>query len=202
MKRAASYRELAKGVAKLFAPLVEVVLHNLDTQKIDFIIGNAPSRKAGDDSHLSEQDRSYPLGVIGPYTKVGEGGERQRSVSIVLPGEKGQQRYMLCINFSVGDLEAASETLFQLLGTSKDKALTEHFSENWQDKINTFIESHLRQKGTRLRQLGREEKKELVLALKDKGAFKGKHAAQYIADSLKISRASVYGYIKQEDSDE
>jgi predicted transcriptional regulator YheO len=104
---------------------------------------------------------------------------------------------MLCINLAMGELEAANTILSKLLSNSEDKTLSEHFSENWQDKINTFIEGYLSQNRATVRQLGREEKKELILALKNNGAFKGKHAAQYIADSLKISRASVYGYIKE-----
>lgn len=196
MEHVKSYRELAKGIAKLFAPLVEVVLHDLTTQEIDFIAGDSATRKAGDPSHLSESDCSYPIGVIGPYRKVGDGGEKQRSVSIVLAGKSRQPGYMLCINLAVGELEATSNLLAQLIRNSEDRTLSEHFAENWQDKINTFIENYLRQKRATLRQLGREEKKELILALKNNGAFKGKHAAQYIADSLKISRASVYGYIK------
>ena len=197
MKLVETYRELAKGIAKLLAPLVEVVLHDLTTQKIDFIVGASVSRRAGDASHLSESDHSYSIGVMGPYRKIGEGGEKQRSVSIVLTGESGLPSYMLCINIATGELEAANNILSKLFNNSEDRTLSEHFSENWQDKINTFIERYLSQKRATLRQLGREEKKELILALKNNGAFKGKHAAQYIADSLKISRASVYGYLKE-----
>ena len=65
------------------------------------------------------------------------------------------------------------------------------------DIFAQFIENYLREQSLSLRQLGKEEKKELIFALKEHGAFKGKNAAQYIADSLKISRASVYSYLKE-----
>ncbi|MFK7827715.1 MAG: transcriptional regulator [Oligoflexales bacterium] len=193
-----NYQQIARGIERLFSPRVEIVLHDLGKNEISFIAGPASSRKASDPSHLSLSDRSLPAGVVGPYLKTGEGGEKQRSISIVLEGEDGHPGYMLCINFIVGELEKAIQILANYVVTSDDKPLNEHFTENWQDKINKFIENYLIRKSSSIRQLLREEKKELVLELKKNGAFQGKHAATYIAESLKISRASVYSYIKKD----
>ena len=192
-----SYERIAQSIELLFAPQVEVVLHDLQRNRIQFIAGPKSTRKKGDPSHLSDADRSLPCGVIGPYKKVGDGGERQRSISTVLEGDDGTPSYMLCINFNIGELETALHVLSAHITKDQEGTLEEHFAENWQDQINSFIEEYLRQRSSSLRQLRRDEKRELVVALKKNGAFKGKHAAQYIADSLKISRASVYEYIKR-----
>ena len=199
MSKLDSYRLIAKGIESLFSPKVEVVLHDLKKNKINFIAGPFHGRKAGDPSHLTSNDRSYPLGVVGPYLKTGECGEKQRSISIMLEGEEGKPAFMLCINFNVGELEKAISILANHIVKNDEKPLNQHFTENWQDQINNFIEDYLNRKSSSVRQLLREEKKDLVLELKRNGAFKGKNAAAYIADSLKISRASVYSYIKQKD---
>ena len=199
MKKVDNYRLIAQSIECLFAPRVEVVLHDLKKNKINFISGPFSSRKAGDSSHLNASDRSLPIGLVGPYLKTGDGGEKQRSISVVLEGEDGKPGFMLCINFNVGELEKAIQILASHVIKSDDKPINQHFTENWQDQINKFIEDYLNRKSSSVRQLLRNEKKELVLELKKNGAFKGKNAAAYIADSLKISRASVYSYIKQKD---
>lgn len=199
MSKVDSYRLIAKSIESLFSPRVEVVLHDLKKNKIRFISGPHKSRKIGDPSHLTASERSLPVGSVGPYLKTGEGGEKQRSISVVLEGEDGNPGFMLCINFNVGELEKAIQILASHVIKKEDKPLNQHFSENWQDQINKFIEDYLNRKSSSIRQLPRDEKKDLVLELKKNGAFKGKNAAGYIADSLKISRASVYSYIKQKD---
>ncbi|MDD9950795.1 MAG: PAS domain-containing protein [Zetaproteobacteria bacterium] len=199
MKLIENYRTIAASIEMLFSPQVEVVLHDLATNTINFIAGSTTNRKVGSPSHLSQADRALPAGGLGPYTKMGEDGEKQRSISIVLCNEDHHPAYMLCINFKVGELERAIQTLSTHITRHTNKALNEHFTESWQDKINTFIGDYLSKKSSSIKQLHRNEKKELVLELKKNGAFQGKHAAQYIANALKISRASIYSYIRQKD---
>ena len=104
---------------------------------------------------------------------------------------------MLCINFETSQLTHATEAIRQLVSTATATKMTEHFVENWQDKINEFTRNYLTERGASLRQLASHEKRELVWALKQNGAFKQKRAAEYVASALKISRATVYGYLKK-----
>lgn len=193
-----NYLNISRAIASLLAPLVEVVVHDLKRHKIAFIAGHPGVRKIGEPSHLSPEDLKQPLGVIGPYKKVGEAGSEQKSISVVLGDKEDQPAYMLCINLRIAELVEAKDLLTSLLSLDQTKALSDHFTENWQDKINVFIKNYLSQRSSSVRQLTREEKKDLVLALRDHGGFNGKNAAQYIADSLKISRASVYNYLSEQ----
>ncbi|WP_371923148.1 helix-turn-helix domain-containing protein [Legionella sp. 27cVA30] len=43
--------------------------------------------------------------------------------------------------------------------------------------------------------LNRKEKKALVIHLHRVGAFSGKNSAQYIAEILNVSRATIYNYL-------
>ena len=79
----------------------------------------------------------------------------------------------------------------------KAPLLVDFFDENRQDKINRFVADWVGQKGLVLEQLGKKEKQELILQLQKHGAFQTKNAAAYIARTLDISRASVYGYLKR-----
>ena len=71
------------------------------------------------------------------------------------------------------------------------------FDDHWQDKIHSYIADYLSAHKKTVGQLSREEKQNLVIHLEAKGAFHGKNAASYIGQILKISRASVYAYLKK-----
>lgn len=187
---------LAEAVSKLFHPFVEVVVHDLNKNRIAHLSGQLSPRKAGDPSYLSKADRSLPPGVYGPYSKLSSDGKAMKSVSMVLPAEN-QDRFMVCINFNISEFQNIQSVMSSLVSLAGVQALEEIFDENWQDKIHKFINETLKEKHLTLSQLSRDEKKELVFELRKKGAFKGKNAAAYIAQVLDISRASVYGYLKE-----
>ena len=73
----------------------------------------------------------------------------------------------------------------------------ELFRDDWQERINTFLHGRLREPARRLRErqvaeLTREHRRELVEALYAEGAFRGKSAANYVANVLGMGRATVY----------
>ena len=73
-----------------------------------------------------------------------------------------------------------------------------NWREDWQERINHYIHNYLAEHHLTLETLTRQEKKELIDHLQQIGAFTAKNAATYIAQILNISRASVYGYLKEE----
>lgn len=193
-----NYMNIARGLVELFSPLAEVVIHDLKHHAICFIKGPNSTRQVGEPSYLSDEDRAYPVGNFSLYHKVGDGGRQQKSASLVLGDENNKPRYLLCINMHIDELHVAQNILAALTTIPGNSDLKEFFEENWQDRINRFIQEFLKKRGSSLQQLSRSEKKKLVLDLKQKGAFNGKNAAEYIAKSLKISRATVYIYLKNE----
>lgn len=69
------------------------------------------------------------------------------------------------------------------------------FKDDWQDRINDYIHSYLNTQHLSLETLDRKEKKELIEHLYTIGAFTGKNSAKYIAQVIKVSRATVYNYL-------
>lgn len=188
---------LAEGILKLFHPFVEVVVHHLDKNKILYLAGASSSRTVGESSYLSKADRSLPPGVYGPYSKMSSEGKAMKSVSIVFPFEKSG-RTMMCINYDVSEFQKVQSLMGTLTAFTGMKSLEEVFDENWQDRIHKYISEVLIEKGLTVSQLNRENKKELVFKLREKGVFNGKNAAAYIGQILNVSRASIYGYLKEE----
>ncbi|MGF6690891.1 helix-turn-helix transcriptional regulator [Metapseudomonas resinovorans] len=194
-----NYRAIADAIATLFFPHAEVVLHDLRTQKIDYIANNISKRCVGDDAALEDMlSEDVDERTIGPYEKLNWDGQKIRSMSTVLRDAQGAPVAVLCINLNISLFEAAKAALDLFLSSSKlipqPDAL---FRDDWQERINTFLHNWLRQRQLGLNLLTREHKRELVLALHAEGAFKGKSAANYVANVLNMGRATVYKHLKE-----
>ncbi|MDR0278506.1 MAG: transcriptional regulator [Paucimonas sp.] len=194
-----NYRAIADAIATLFFPHAEVVLHDLRTQKIDYIANNLSKREVGDDAALEDMfEDGTDETNIGPYEKLNWDGQKIRSLSTVLRDAAGQPLAVLCINLNISLFENVKAALDLFLSPSKlipqPDAL---FRDDWQERINTFLNSWLRQRQLSLNLLNRDHKRELVLALHAEGAFKGKSAANYVANVLNMGRATVYKHLKE-----
>ncbi|MEG1042428.1 helix-turn-helix transcriptional regulator [Pseudomonas sp. NUPR-001] len=194
-----NYRAIADAIATLFFPHAEVVLHDLRSQKIDYIANNLSKRQVGDDAALEDMlETGSEETNIGPYEKLNWDGQKIRSLSTVLRNAAGTPQAVLCINLNITLFENAKAALDLFLSPSKlipqPDAL---FRDDWQERINTFLNAWLRQRQLSLNLLTRDHKRELVLALHAEGAFKGKSSANYVANVLGMGRATVYKHLKE-----
>ncbi|MBM5460376.1 transcriptional regulator [Pseudomonas sp. P66] len=194
-----NYRAIADAIATLFFPHAEVVLHDLRSQKIDYIANNLSKREVGDDAALEDMlETGTDETNIGPYEKLNWDGQKIRSLSTVLRDEAGRPLAVLCINLNISLFENAKAALDLFLSPSKLIAQPDAlFRDDWQERINTFLNTWLRQRQLSLNLLTRDHKRELVLALHAEGAFKGKSAANYVANVLGMGRATVYKHLKE-----
>ncbi|MGZ0784439.1 helix-turn-helix transcriptional regulator [Pseudomonas saponiphila] len=194
-----NFRAIADAIATLFFPHAEVVLHDLRTQKIDYIANNLSKREVGDDAALEDLlsgDSSERN--IGPYEKLNWDGQKIRSLSSVLRDSQGQPMAVLCINLNISLFENAKAALDLFLSPSKLIPQPDSlFRDDWQERINTFLHNWLRERQLGLNLLTRDHKRELVLALHAEGAFKGKSASNYVANVLNMGRATVYKHLKE-----
>ncbi|HCR60500.1 MAG TPA: hypothetical protein DIW66_01140 [Serratia liquefaciens] len=191
-------QSVADGIAALFFPNVEVVIHDLSTNKVAYLANNLSKRKPGDDAGLEDFDIDSEGQVTGPYEKLNWDGKKMRSVSIAAKDEQGVPRYLLCINLSTATFEDARNALDMFLSVTRLQPQPQQlFKDDWQEKINTFLHEWIRQQNASLGSLSREQKKQLVIDLYNEGAFKAKSAADYIANVLSLGRATVYKYLKE-----
>ncbi|MDE1181602.1 PAS domain-containing protein [Paraburkholderia sp.] len=192
------YAPIADGIAALFFPYAEVVIHDLHDQTVVYLANNLSKREIGDDSALEEIDASADERVIGPYEKLNWDGRRMRCVSNVLFDDAGKAAGMMCINFNIAVFDDVRTTLDLFIkGTGIGTKPEELFRDDWQDRINTFLHGWLRERQIGLNSLTREHKREIVEALHAEGAFRGKSSANYVAAVLTMGRATVYKHLKQ-----
>lgn len=192
------YAPIADGIAALFFPYAEVVIHDLHDQTVLYLANNLSKREIGDDSALEETEHSARERVIGPYEKLNWDGRRMRCVSNVLFDDNGQPAGMLCINFNIAVFEDVRSTLDLFIkGAGVVAQPEELFRDDWQERINTFLHGWLRERQIGLNGLTREHRRELVEALYAEGAFRGKSSANYVANVLGMGRATVYKHLKQ-----
>lgn len=196
---------IAQTFSRLLHPFAEVVIHDLEKDQIEAIYNSFSQRVVGDDSYLDRWDFTVDPeeNIIGPYEKINYDGRRLKSISLVLRNDKEKAVGFLCINMDISVFENYRDTL-QMFLSNNDGNISEDkqslFKDDLYEQINMFVQNYCREQGVSLERLNREDKKALILNLRDKRAFNGKNATNYIARILNISRATVYNYLKESET--
>ena len=193
------YAPVADGIAALFYPCAEVVIHDLRDQTIAYLVNNLSKLEVGGPSVLDEVHYAARGRTIGPYEKLNWDGRRMRCVSNILFDDTGKPAGMLCINFNIAVFEDVRATLDLFIkgGNLTDAPAEDLFRDDWQDRINTYLHTWLRERQIGINALTREHKREIVEALHAQGAFRGRSSANYVAAVLTMGRATVYKILKQ-----
>lgn len=199
MDHLSTYQNLADAIAALLHPHAEVVVHDLASKTVAYIANPYSNRELGAPSLIDDVDLSDGKPVIGPYQKLNWDGRMLKSISVVMKDAQGAPEALFCINLDNTEISR----LHQLLGTmlalpqAQDEAVESLFKDDWHDRINHAIQAWLRDEGMTLQSLTREDKRRLVMHLKDQGAFDGPGAAPYAAKCLGLGRATIYKYLKE-----
>lgn len=192
------YAPLADSIAALFFPYAEVVIHDLHAQTVLYLANNLSKREIGDASTFDEIDHAARERIAGPYEKLNWDGRRMRCVSNILFDDQGKPAGMMCISFNIAvfeDMRGALDLFIK--GAGIVPPTDELFRDDWQDRIHAFLHGWLRERQLGLNGLTREHRRELVAALYEEGAFRGKSSADYVAAVLGMGRATVYKHLKQ-----
>jgi predicted transcriptional regulator YheO len=193
------YAPIADGIAALLYPCAEVVIHDLRDQTIAYLVNNLSKLEVGGPSVLDEVHYAARGQTIGPYEKLNWDGRRMRCVSNILFDDDGKPAGMLCVNFNIAVFEDVRSTLDLFIkgGSLSDAPAEDLFRDDWQDRINTYLHTWLRERQIGINALTREHKREIVEALHAQGAFRGRSSANYVAAVLTMGRATVYKILKQ-----
>lgn len=193
----------AEAFSRLLHPLAEVVIHDLEKDQIEAIYNPISRREVGDNSYLDRIDFDESERVIGPYEKTNWDGRSLKSISIVIRNASGKAEGFLCINLDISMFETANQLLQTFL--KNNRVISEQsqrvFKDDLYEKINLYVQNYCREHQVSIEALNRTDKKEIINALVEEGAFQGKNAANYIGRVLGISRATVYNYLKSEEEE-
>ncbi|MCG8335325.1 MAG: PAS domain-containing protein [Proteobacteria bacterium] len=193
-----TYKSIADGIAILLHPFAEVVIHDLSSQTIVHLVNNISKREVGSPSLLDSFETNQNQKVVGPYEKLNWDGRKLKSITISIQGEDDQVVGLMCINLDCSGLFDVFSVLQTFL---KPEGMLEKpdevFKDDWQEKINLFIHSWLKENNLNLNSLNKSNRKKIIEIINDKGGFKGKNAATYVGGILGLGRATVYKYLKE-----
>ena len=193
------YKPVADAVAVLFAPDVEVVIHEIQTDTVFYIANPVSGRKPGDISLLELDDRDLEPkdGVIGPYEKAGESGQRVRAATAVLRDGRGKAVGLMCINQDYSVYEPALNLLERLIRPPQAEQHPEIlFQNDWRDQIKLEVRAFLEEHNHAPDRLAPGERKRLIARLDEKGLFFAKKSIEQVAAIIGVSRATAYNDLK------
>ena len=192
---------IAEGISKLLFPFGEVVVHDLESDSIFAIYNPISRREVGDSSYLDRIDFGKADQVIGPYEKINWDGRKLKCISIVLRNARRAAEGFICINLDISAFDGMQRLVGQFLNNGSTMSTEEQrlFKDDLYEKINSFVQGYCLKQQVALDSLGREQRKNLISALQEQGAFREKNAATYIGRILGVSRATVYNYLKGEE---
>ncbi len=198
-KQLENFIPLCDSIGKLFYPNIEVVLHDLESQKLVHIVNPFSKREIGDNMINDVKNfESIEEDVVGPYNKTNIDGTKLKTVSTLLRDVNKKPIGIVCINFKVETFEKMYDTLKLLLNIEETKEQPKAiFSQDWKEHTHNTINKFLSKHNLILKDLKTKEKKELILYLNSKGIFSIRNVVNYLCEVLDISRATIYKWLKE-----
>ena len=198
-KQLNTFIPLCNSIGKLFYPNVEVVLHDIKTQKLVHITNAFSKREIGDkmindvkDIDLLTQD------IVGPYSKTNSDGSKLKTVSTILRDVDNKAIGIICINFKIEVFNSIYQNLKDFLNIQEPKEKPQAlFSQDWQEHTLSTINTYLKIHSLKLEELKIKDKKELIIYLNNEGIFSIRNVVSYLCEILDISRATIYKYLKE-----
>lgn len=195
-------KKIACALGKMFAPSCEVVLHDLTHPENAIIAIESPlsGRKIGDpatEMGLARiQDSLFP-DVVQNYENHFPDGRPAKSTSIGLKNSQGEYVAALCLNLDISLFNTVQRVLSQLTATDNNEAPVNESLKSWKlDDIRTEISEYAAALNTQPRALSSQQRQKLIRHLSDQGMLQLRGAATTAADTLGISRVSIYNALK------
>lgn len=198
----AHYINVAEVLGAMFAPILEVVVHDLRTPEHSIIAiynGHLSGRQVGDaatDLGRRLLDGSFPDRVIG-YPNETPDGQKLKSSSLAIRDDNGEVIGVLGLNLDIAYFDQFGKFISHMISTTQSPYVTE--AELFEistpsDDIKDAIQHFLIQQNWTTRTLSNTDKRAVVAFLYRKGYFKNRGAVTIIARELGLSRPSVYNY--------
>ena len=113
----------AETFSRLLYPFAEIVIHDLEEDRIEAIFNPISKREVGDTSYLDQWDfTTDPTEtIIGPYEKTNSDGSHFKSISLILRDDQENAVGFMCVNMDVSVFETYRKTLDLFLSNSDPK---------------------------------------------------------------------------------
>ena len=199
---------LVQGLAEMFGPDCEVVLHDVGQLPRSIVAienGHVTGRGVGDvptDLMLRSLRRATEGGPDVRLYVTSSDGKVLKSLAVTLRDAQGDVFGILGLNFDVSGLVQTQRTLANLaavgrLGSEALPEAEEIFADDIRDVVAGMIAKILGEMGKTPAAMSRDEKMEVVKRLEERGAFLVKRSAEQVADALDLSRYTIFSYLKE-----
>ena len=199
---------LVQGLAEMFGPDCEVVLHDVGQLPHSIVAienGHVTGRGVGDvptDLMLRSLRRAAEGGPDVRVYVTSSDGKVLKSLAVTLRDAHGDLFGILGLNFDVSGLVQTQRTLANLaavgrLGGEALPVAEEIFADDIRDVVAGMIAKILNEMGKSPAAMSRDEKMEVVKRLEEHGAFLVKRSAEQVADALDLSRYTIFSYLKE-----
>ena len=199
-----TYKTLSAGLAEYLGEGCEIVLHsleNLEQSVIAIFNGQHTGRRVGSPvtdlalQMLSRIEEGGQQDFIS-YFNRNKNGEPLKSTTIVIRGEHDRVIGLLCMNYY---LNTSVYSLIQNWGGNEflvGLSPTETLASDSDDLIKAAIENAQELVLSNSNIAVSNRNKEIVALLSEKGIFKLKDSVSQVADSLSISKNTVYLHMR------
>ncbi|MDQ0160367.1 putative transcriptional regulator YheO [Alkalibacillus salilacus] len=201
-----SYIPLAKSTAKMFGHHCEIVIHDLTNPQASVIFtinSHVTSREVGQSfDHLVTtvlQSKDFKEDHLAGYTFVTEDKRTIRSSTTLIRDFKEKVIGAFCINFDVEALLQMQQFMNTFLPTAVPVEEKEEKPSPEIKNVEEIVDSLINQiiQNSAHPAMKRHEKVELIRFMDKKGIFSMKGSIDKVADSLGISKVTVYSYLDE-----
>jgi predicted transcriptional regulator YheO len=197
--------KVAEAVAKTFAPLCEVVVHDLTNpdHAILAIHNNMSGREVGGPATelglARIQDPNFPDQLIN-YDNRFPDGRAVKSTSIGLRDSDGNFVAALCINIDLSYLRSVGAIVSEFARSAPLDSPRESLARVGIGEVETEVGSFAARLNKDPRALNSDEKRLLIRQLERTGHLQMRGATERVATMLAVSRSSIYYYLQDDQS--
>ncbi len=194
-------KRVAQGLAGAVGKMCEVVIHDFNDAEHSIIAienGYVTGRKVGDSFGVLGLQvlRDPPKGDLINYRTETKDGRLLRSSSLFLRDKKGDMFGALCVNLDVTEVAKAQKVLEDLTSSLRG-VIDEGFETSVDEALSLLINEAIRTTGKESDAMDREDRIRVIYLLESKGAFLIRYSIDRVAESLNISKFTVYNYLEE-----
>jgi len=193
-------KKLTHALAATVGSICEVVLHDFSNPEHSIIAienGHVTGRKVGDSFGVFGLQvlRDPPKEDLINYRTTTKDGKLLRSSSLFLRDENGEMIGAICVNLDLTQV-LKTQKLFEDLASTPKGAIDEGFETSVDEALELLIREAIRTTGKEISAMDREDKIHVISYLEKKGAFLIRYSIDRVAQSLNISKFTVYNYLE------
>lgn len=199
------FEDVVDGLAMVLGSSCEIVLHALEDPSrsvIKICNGHLTGRTVGSPMtdfglEIMQNPDRFESGVAGVYHTTSARGTPMKSVTVLIRNQRGRLVGLMCVNvdLAIPLVEFARDLLQPALSTTP--STVEHFPVSTTDLVSSALEEALREADQEVRRSARERNRLVVAQLFKRGVFGVKGAVDIVARRMRISRYTVYNYVRE-----